>query len=95
MSSGRERVSNHLNQFFEALPPLLEAQDVAELLGMSRKAVYDLLKAGTIPAYKLGGSWIILRDELRDTIEAGSNQRRRPDDNQTIHWERQRKAEPS
>ena len=31
---------------------------------------------GVIPGYKVGSTWFILRDELRQTLEAGANARR-------------------
>jgi excisionase family DNA binding protein len=40
---------------------------------MTKKGVYQWIHQGTIPAYKLGATWIILRDELRDAIASGSN----------------------
>ena len=66
-------MASHLDSLFEGLPPKLDATQVAELLGMTTKGVYKWINEGTIPAYKLGGSWMVLRDELRDTIAAGSN----------------------
>lgn len=66
--------NTHLDKLFASLPTHLEVQDVAQVLGRSKTAVYELLKSGAIPAYKVGGSWIILRDELREMLEKSSNQ---------------------
>lgn len=68
----------HLNKLFEALPTRLEVKHVAEILGKSTTAVYELLRNGDVPAYKVGGSWLILRDEVREAIENGSNQYLQP-----------------
>jgi excisionase family DNA binding protein len=38
--------------------------EVAELLGLSRGLTYDLIRAGTIPAERLGRRWIIPRARL-------------------------------
>ncbi len=38
--------------------------EVAELLGLSRGLTYDLVRAGTIPAERLGRRWIIPRARL-------------------------------
>lgn len=66
--------NTHLDKLFSPLPTHLEVQDVAAVLGISKTAVYQLLRDGTIPAYKVGGSWVILRDELREMLENSSNQ---------------------
>jgi excisionase family DNA binding protein len=67
-----------LDDFFADLPPRLDVPTVAELLGVTTKGVYRWIHTGVIPAYKLGSSWIILRDELRDTLAAGANVRLPP-----------------
>lgn len=66
-------VTSRLDELFDGLPKRLTPQDVAELLGLSTQGVYKWIQLGTIPAYKLGATWIILRDELRDAIASGSN----------------------
>lgn len=38
--------------------------EVAELLGLSRGLTYDLVRAGTIPAERVGRRWIIPRARL-------------------------------
>ncbi len=67
-------MTSRLDELFEGLPPRLDARQVAELLAMSPKGVYGWIKRGEIPAYQVAGTWVILRDELRDAIAAGSNQ---------------------
>lgn len=62
-----------LDEIFRDLPVRLDVPQVAELLGVTKKGVYQWIHQGVIPAYKLGSTWIILRDDLRDTIAAGSN----------------------
>ena len=61
------------DELFGDLPKKLDVPQVADLLGMTKKGVYQWIHSGTIPAYKLGATWIILRDELRDAIASGSN----------------------
>lgn len=72
-------MTSRLDDLFDGLPAKLDAAQVADLLGMTKKGVYKWITEGTIPAYKIGGTWIILRDELRDTIAAGSNDIRTTD----------------
>lgn len=66
-------VTRALDELFAGRAQTLPASEVAEMLGLSTQAVYRWLNAGVIPAYKIGSTWFILRDELRDTLEAGSN----------------------
>lgn len=66
-------MTSRLDELFADLPPRLTADQVAELLAVSPKGVYRWINAQVIPAYKVGTSWIILRDELKDTLASGSN----------------------
>lgn len=63
----------HLDEFFDGLPPRLDIKQVATLLGVSDKGVYAWLKEGVIPGYKVGRTWIVLRDELKAVMAAGRN----------------------
>lgn len=67
-------MTSRLDELFAGLPPQLDVSQVAELLGMTTKGIYRWINSGTIPAYKVGSTWFVLRDELRDTMAAGSNQ---------------------
>lgn len=67
-------MTSRLDDLFEGLPVKLDVTQVAELLGMTKKGVYQWIHQGVIPAYKLGSTWFVLRDELRDTVASGSNQ---------------------
>lgn len=66
-------VTSGLDALFEDLSKTLTVPEVAELLGMTKPGVYKWLKDGVIPGYKVGSTWFILRDELKQTLEAGAN----------------------
>ncbi len=68
-------MTSRLDELFGDLPKNLDVPQVADLLGMTKKGVYQWIHQGVIPAYKLGATWFILRDELRDSIASGSNLR--------------------
>lgn len=51
----------------------MTAGEVAEALGMTKQGVYHWLRDGLIPGYKLGTTWFIMRDELKETLLAGAN----------------------
>lgn len=43
----------------------LSTTEAAKLLGMSRIAVFQKIKSGDIPANKVGGTYIIDRDDIQ------------------------------
>ena len=54
-------------------------RQVARLLGKTSPGVLRWINTGVLPAYKLGDTWFILRDDLRDAISAGGNLHTHPD----------------
>ncbi|MBN0042237.1 helix-turn-helix domain-containing protein [Cellulosimicrobium cellulans] len=68
-------VTSALDALFEGRSATLTVPEVAEILGMTKPGVYKWLKDGVIPGYKVGATWFILRDELKATLQAGSNVR--------------------
>lgn len=63
-----------LDALFAPYPEKLSIDEAAAVLGISKKTAYKYLSDGTIPAYKFGNSWIILRDDLKAKLMDGSNQ---------------------
>ena len=70
-------VTARLDQLFDGLPETMTVQEVADVLRMHSKGVYRWVREGIIPAYKLGATWFIVRDELKVAMEQGSNLSRR------------------
>jgi excisionase family DNA binding protein len=66
-------MQNHLAQLFAGYPPILSAKDVAEVLGLNSKTVYEYLQSGEIPAYHIGSKWVIVRDEIVEYISSTAN----------------------
>lgn len=62
-----------LDDFLEGRPETLSVPEVAEILGLSKQSLYTWLRDGVIPGYKIGTTWFILRDELKETMRQGSN----------------------
>jgi len=56
----------------EDLPPILDASQVADLLGMNIQMVRRYAREGRIPAYKLPGgrTFKFFRDEVFDFVRA-------------------------
>lgn len=74
MAAGVLIVSKALDRLFEALPERLTIEQLTDVLGLSDRSVtYRWLREGRVPAIKLGGSWLILRDDVRDYLEANYN----------------------
>ncbi len=61
---------SRFDEMFSELPNLLRVSQVARLLG---PGVLRWINTGVLPAYKLGDTWFILRDDLRDAMSAGGN----------------------
>ena len=64
---------SHLDALFADLPPRLDVPQIADLLGVSHKAVYTWLNNGILPGYQVGRTWIVLRDDVKAALTAGSN----------------------
>lgn len=68
-----------LDAFFDRLPEVLSIEQCAEALGIRPKTVYRRLvlpdsDPRKIPGYKPGGgSWVILREEIREYVRRGAN----------------------
>ncbi len=57
---------------YDDLPPILDAAQVADLLGMNVQMVRKYAREGRLPAYKLPGgrTFKFFRDEIFDAIRA-------------------------
>ncbi len=49
---------------------VLTVDEVAKLLKLSKITIYRLIKTGEIPAYKVGASWRINKEDLEAYIES-------------------------
>ena len=55
---------------FDGLPLLITVKKAAEVLGISRASAYRYVEQGHLPVKKLGGRIYIVRDRLRELVEA-------------------------
>ncbi len=69
-------VTSGLDALFKGRKETLTVPEVAEMLNVTKPGIYKWLKDGVIPGYKIGSTWFILRDELKEALEAGANARR-------------------
>lgn len=64
-----------LDRLFADQPAVMNTEQVSALLNLPRSTVTKWIRDTTIPAYKVGGTWLIPRDELKERLWEGSNQR--------------------
>lgn len=67
-------LSKALDAIFDPLPPRLTNDQLTEILGLSDKQItYRWLREGRLPAIKLAGSWLILRDDIKEHLNSHYN----------------------
>ncbi|MCU1633062.1 MAG: hypothetical protein JWM61_1714 [Micrococcaceae bacterium] len=67
-------MSEALDRMFALLPERLSIDELTDVLGLSDKSVtYRWLREGRVPAIKLGGGWLILRDDIKDHLRKNYN----------------------
>jgi excisionase family DNA binding protein len=52
----------------------MTVKDLSAYLNMKEKTIYKLAAEGTLPGFKLGGSWRFRLSEIEAWIKAQSNQ---------------------
>ncbi len=62
-----------MDALFAGDPDSIGPSEVAARLGVTSRTVYSWLRDGLIPAYKVGSSWVVITEELKDVIRAGRN----------------------
>ena len=69
-------MSRALDTLFADLPSRLSVDQLTDVLGLSDKTVtYRWLRDGRMPAIRLGGTWIIFRDDIKEHLEKNYNTR--------------------
>ena len=58
-----------MNNNYVNLPAVLNANQLAEALGISRAGAYQLLNMGTFPTLRIGKRLLVPKDKLIDWIE--------------------------
>jgi predicted DNA-binding protein YlxM (UPF0122 family) len=67
----------HIAELLNDYSPTLSVDEVAELLKVSKEVVWTLIRPvdrngkaveDPLPAYKIGKSWVVHRDELREWL---------------------------
>ena len=58
-----------MNNNYDNLPAVLNANQLATALGISRAGAYQLPKAGTFPTLRIGKRLLVPKDKLVEWIE--------------------------
>ena len=67
-------VADALDRLFEGLPERLGIDDLTKVLGLADRTVtYRWLRDGIVPAIKLGKTWLILRDDIKEHLRSQYN----------------------
>ena len=69
MGPGSQRGKGGMTDF-DGLPVLISVPHAAELLGISRASAYRYAESGELPVKRFGGRVFVVRDRLRDLLEA-------------------------
>tara|TARA_R110000822_G_scaffold35551_1_gene100201 strand:- start:1673 stop:1963 length:291 start_codon:yes stop_codon:yes gene_type:complete len=65
------------------MTPILNATEVAQLLGCSTQTVAEHAKAGRLPGYKFGDGWVFSSDLVVDAVKKMSLDRAKQKPQQT------------
>ena len=49
---------------------LLSVQEAADMLGVNRQRVHQLLDKGALEGYKVGGTWIVDKESVRKRLSS-------------------------
>lgn len=55
---------------------VMTVKEIAEYMDMHPMTIYKYVKAGKIPAFKIGASWRIKRDTMQKWIKESEQQRK-------------------
>ena len=58
----------------QKLPTILKPSEVAEFLGIHKNTVYKLIRRGDLPAFRVGKSWRIQRNDLFQLLEGSESE---------------------
>ena len=68
-----EAISRAYSQIADR-PEILNVEDVADLLRVSKQTIYNLIKAGKLPAVKIDREWRFSRETILECLKIASDQ---------------------
>lgn len=74
-------VADAIDKLFEGMPARLTVDQLTQALGLADRTVtYRWLRDGIVPAIKLGKTWLILRDDIKEHLRSHYNAPHSTDD---------------
>jgi len=64
---------SYIDDLFARYGVTMSVAEVSEVFGRPHSTIYKWLGDGTIPASKVGESWVIYRDEMKELITSRRN----------------------
>ena len=58
--------------------------EVAEILGVSRQTVLKYIKSGLVPGIRVGGRYLIMKDEFEEFLRSGGSRSAAVPDRESI-----------
>lgn len=55
-------------------PKTYTTEEASEIIGVTRRCVYNYIKAGQIKAHKIRGHWFIIEEDLKYFLEHGTQE---------------------
>ena len=69
------QTTNNQKKLFESCPDIMTVQEVAQIMGIDRAAVYKLINENALSALKIGNAFKIPRSSLLDYVEKNCGKR--------------------
>ena len=60
---------------FETMPDVMNAQQLAQALQISKAGAYNLLSSPDFPTMRLGGRKLMMKSELMDWLKSRTNRK--------------------
>ena len=54
---------------------LLTLEEVAEIIGIQRRTIYNYIKEGKLKAVRIGKYWRVKQEDIKDFIEVGTKRK--------------------
>lgn len=62
-------------QTFEIMPDVMDAQQIAEALQISKAGAYNLLSSPDFPTLRIGGRKLVMKNDLLEWLKSHTNRK--------------------
>lgn len=71
---------SELDALFAQYGDTMTPEQVSALLHLKTPTLYEAFRAGRLPAYKIGGNWVVVSQELKNHLIENRNGYKRRED---------------